>query len=92
LNSAETFHYLNQSGCTQIEDVDDAADFSIVSRAIDVIGASPTDKEALFRVLAGILHLGNVAFFLDERKAFEFDSSFRFHLLQLPCAIWRSHI
>lgn len=70
LESAETYNYLNQSGCTKIEGVDDVEEFKELSSAIDVVGISATEKDAIFRVLSGILHLGNVAFQVDESIIF----------------------
>eukprot|EP01114_Cavostelium_apophysatum_P017815 TRINITY_DN5376_c0_g1_i1.p1 TRINITY_DN5376_c0_g1~~TRINITY_DN5376_c0_g1_i1.p1 ORF type:complete len:951 (-),score=287.82 TRINITY_DN5376_c0_g1_i1:42-2894(-) len=64
----DSYHYLNQSNCTQIEDVDDAEDFREVNQAFDVVGVSAEDKEAIFRVMSGILHLGNTQFVLDKTK------------------------
>lgn len=68
LQSADTYNYLNQSGCSKIEGVDDVEDFKELSNAIDIVGISATEKDAIFRVLSGILHLGNVTFQVDESK------------------------
>lgn len=67
LSTPESFHYLNQSGCTTIEGVDEVVDFNEVTNAIEIVGIKE-EKEEIFQVLAGILHLGNVAFFQDESK------------------------
>lgn len=67
LGAPETFHYLNQSGCTTIEDVDEVVDFKEVTEAIEVVGIKE-EREEIFQVIAGILHLGNVTFFQDESE------------------------
>eukprot|EP00736_Rhodelphis_marinus_P011328 Rmarinus@m.2627 len=62
LDSLEKFHYLNQSGCTEIANVSDADKFKEVVTALQTIGYSEKDRADLFRTLAGILYLGNVEF------------------------------
>ena len=43
-----------------ITGVDDAADFQATRQAFSLLGISDTDQMAIFRVLAAILHLGNI--------------------------------
>ncbi|KAI4335254.1 hypothetical protein L6164_013918 [Bauhinia variegata] len=82
LGSPSSFHYLNQSKCYQLDGVDDAHEYLATRRAMDVIGISEEEQEAIFRVVAAILHLGNIEFAKGE----EIDSSVikdemsRFHL------------
>ena len=49
-------------GQPTIEGVDDAEDYRAVRRAMDVVGMSPVDQNAVYRICAGILHLLNVQF------------------------------
>lgn len=97
------FHYLNQSNCFELDDVDDSKEYLDTRRAMDIVGISPDEqvncslllsmfplvnycftkqvlyvfslflffKDAIFRVVAAILHLGNVEFSEGE----ETDSS-----------------
>lgn len=58
----ELVNYINQSGCITIDDVDDAADFEEMSSSFADIGFAAEDTHALYRVIAAILHLGNVIF------------------------------
>ncbi len=58
----ESFHYINQSGCIEIEDVDDTKDFQEANDAFNEIGFLEEDKWSLYRIIAGILHLGNIRF------------------------------
>jgi myosin-5 len=60
LDDCMTFHYLNQGNCSHIQGVDDAADFVETQRALSTIGMSVQRQWDIFRVLAGLLHLGNV--------------------------------
>ncbi|KMS98094.1 hypothetical protein BVRB_4g095730 [Beta vulgaris subsp. vulgaris] len=82
LGSPKTFHYLNQSKCFDLVGVSDAHDYLATRRAMDIVGISEKDQEAIFRVVAAILHLGNI----DFAKGEEIDSSVikdensRFHL------------
>ncbi|KAK7329658.1 hypothetical protein VNO77_23831 [Canavalia gladiata] len=82
LESPSSFHYLNQSNCYALDGVDDADEYLATRRAMDVVGISEEEQEAIFRVIAAILHLGNVEF----EKGEEIDSSVikdeksRFHL------------
>jgi myosin VI len=59
---ASKYKYLSRSGCTTIEGVDDAADFKHLVAAMGLVGIGDAKRRALFGVLAGLLHLGNVKF------------------------------
>ncbi|XP_058197993.1 myosin-9-like isoform X3 [Rhododendron vialii] len=82
LGSPKTFHYLNQSSCYELVGVSDAQDYLATRRAMDIVGISQQYQDAIFRVVAAILHLGNVEF----AKGKEIDSSIlkddksKFHL------------
>ncbi|PNY13790.1 unconventional myosin-Va-like protein, partial [Trifolium pratense] len=82
LGNPSSFHYLNQSNCYQLDGVDDAEEYLATRRAMDIVGISEEEQEAIFRVVAAVLHLGNVEFAKGE----EIDSSVlkdeksRFHL------------
>eukprot|EP00667_Euglena_gracilis_P000445 EG_transcript_445 len=49
-----------------IDGVDDAAEYCAVRRAMDTMGMSPEEQEAVYLTCAGILHLSNVLF-VDQR-------------------------
>ncbi|ONI04901.1 hypothetical protein PRUPE_6G347100 [Prunus persica] len=71
LANPKSFHYLNQSRCYELVGVSDAHDYLATRRAMDVVGISAKEQEAIFRVVAAILHLGNIEF----TKGTEVDSS-----------------
>ncbi|XP_024990425.1 myosin-11-like isoform X1 [Cynara cardunculus var. scolymus] len=71
LGNPQSFHYLNQSKCYELVGVNDGLEYLATRRAMDVVGISKDDQEAIFRVTAAILHLGNIAF----AKGKEVDSS-----------------
>ncbi|XP_027095341.2 myosin-9 isoform X6 [Coffea arabica] len=82
LGNPKTFHYLNQSNCYELVGVNDAHDYLATRRAMDIVGISQKEQDAIFRVVAAILHLGNIEF----AKGKEIDSSIlkdeksKFHL------------
>ncbi|KAJ6434238.1 hypothetical protein OIU84_017858 [Salix udensis] len=71
LGSPKSFHYLNQSTCFELAGVSDAHDYLATRRAMDIVGISAKDQEAIFRVVAAVLHIGNI----DFSKGKEADSS-----------------
>ncbi|KAK8485634.1 hypothetical protein V6N13_104308 [Hibiscus sabdariffa] len=71
LGNPKTFHYLNQSNCIELDAINDSEEYLATRRAMDVVGMSQEEQDAIFRVVAGILHLGNV----DFAKGKETDSS-----------------
>ncbi|KAJ5320518.1 hypothetical protein PENANT_c033G03137 [Penicillium antarcticum] len=60
LLSAEDFEYLNQGGTPTIDGVDDKAEFEATRKSLATIGVPTEDQTGIFRVLAALLHLGNV--------------------------------
>ncbi|KAI4333233.1 hypothetical protein L6164_018067 [Bauhinia variegata] len=71
LGNSRTFHYLNQSNCYEVANVDDAKEYLETRNAMDIVGISQDEQDAIFRVVAAILHLGNIDFI----KGNEVDSS-----------------
>nr|XP_043608982.1 myosin-6 [Erigeron canadensis] len=67
----KTFHYLNQSNCYQIDGLDERKEYIATKNAMDVVGIRSDEQDAIFRVVAAILHLGNIEF----TKGKEMDSS-----------------
>ncbi|KAF8930467.1 Myosin type-2 heavy chain 1 [Dissophora ornata] len=60
LQSIQQFQYLNQGGIQTINGVDDAAEFEITQRALSTIGISVQAQWDIFRLLAALLHIGNI--------------------------------
>ncbi|KAL4325114.1 hypothetical protein GQ457_11G003420 [Hibiscus cannabinus] len=71
VGNPRTFHYLNQSNCYELDGIDDSKEYAATRRAMDVVGISSEEQDAIFRVVAAILHLGNIEF----AKGKEMDSS-----------------
>uniref|UniRef100_A0ACD5YBY9 Uncharacterized protein n=1 Tax=Avena sativa TaxID=4498 RepID=A0ACD5YBY9_AVESA len=62
LGEPKSFHYLNQSNCIALNGMDDAKEYAETRRAMGIVGIKPDEQDAIFRVVAAILHLGNVEF------------------------------
>ncbi|KAF3565382.1 hypothetical protein DY000_02012153 [Brassica cretica] len=71
LEDPTTYRYLNQSHCIKLEGMDDSKEYAKTREAMGIVGISVEEQEAIFRVLAAILHLGNIEFTNGE----ETDSS-----------------
>ncbi|TVU11936.1 hypothetical protein EJB05_45547 [Eragrostis curvula] len=71
LGNPKSFHYLNQSNCYELVGVSDAHEYLATRRAMDIVGISTQEQDAIFRVVAAILHIGNIEF----AKGKEVDSS-----------------
>ncbi|XP_039812355.1 myosin-11-like isoform X7 [Panicum virgatum] len=82
LGDPSSFHYLNQSTCIKVDGINDAEEYLSTRNAMDTVGITEQEQEAIFRVVAAVLHLGNINF----AKGREVDSSVikdeksRFHL------------
>ncbi|KAH9602781.1 hypothetical protein KSS87_023068 [Heliosperma pusillum] len=71
LGNPRTFHYLNQSNCYELVGINDAKEYLDTRRAMDIVGISKQEQDAIFRVVASVLHVGNIVF----TKGQEVDSS-----------------
>uniref|UniRef100_A0ACD5VSH5 Uncharacterized protein n=1 Tax=Avena sativa TaxID=4498 RepID=A0ACD5VSH5_AVESA len=82
LGDPSSFHYLNQSSCIRVDGINDAEEYIATRNAMDMVGITEQEQVAIFRVVAAVLHLGNINF----AKGSEADSSVikddksRFHL------------
>ncbi|KAG8200588.1 hypothetical protein JTE90_000658 [Oedothorax gibbosus] len=63
------YFYLSQGFCSKLKNLDDADQFSVVEKAMDVTEFSHTEQEAVFAIVASVLHLGNVGFVEEEGQA-----------------------
>ncbi|XP_011354766.1 unconventional myosin-X [Pteropus vampyrus] len=62
LSVPENYHYLNQSGCLEDKTISDQESFREVITAMEVMQFSKEEVREVLRLLAGILHLGNIEF------------------------------
>ncbi|KAK3736337.1 hypothetical protein QZH41_020810 [Actinostola sp. cb2023] len=54
--------YLNQGECMKVSSINDQSDFKVIKNALSVIEMSPEKQEALFSIIATVLHLGSISF------------------------------
>ncbi|XP_075488328.1 myosin-6-like isoform X13 [Primulina tabacum] len=82
LGNPRMFHYLNQSNCFELDGIDDSKDYLSARRAMDVVGISSDEQDAIFQVVAAILHLGNIEFAKDSESDASLPKNHqsRFHL------------
>uniref|UniRef100_A0A7E4VCT7 Myosin motor domain-containing protein n=1 Tax=Panagrellus redivivus TaxID=6233 RepID=A0A7E4VCT7_PANRE len=62
LTKAEDYHYLNQGRCFSADGRDDAKNFSEIRSAMKVLNFKDTEVWSIFKILAAILHMGNVKY------------------------------
>uniref|UniRef100_A0A8D0BZW2 Myosin X n=1 Tax=Salvator merianae TaxID=96440 RepID=A0A8D0BZW2_SALMN len=62
LSVPENYHYLNQSGCIADKTINDKDSFKEVITAMEVMQFTTEEVRDVLRLLAGILHLGNIEF------------------------------
>ncbi|KAJ4822121.1 hypothetical protein Tsubulata_002847 [Turnera subulata] len=80
LGNPKSFHYLNQSDCYELAGVNDANNYLTTRRAMDIVGINEKEQEAIFRIIAAILHLGNIDFENEDDNALVKDEQAKFHL------------
>ena len=62
VGSATTHRFTSQGDCLEVDDVDDAQEWSETKAALRGIGVAAADEDCVVRLLAGILHLGDISF------------------------------
>lgn len=62
----QSYTYTSRSKCFDVQGIDDATDFKDTLNAMKIIGLSQAEQDDIFRILASILWLGNVAFREDD--------------------------
>ncbi|KAL2067859.1 hypothetical protein VTL71DRAFT_15957 [Oculimacula yallundae] len=60
LEPVENFNYLNQGSSPIIDGVDDKAEFEALKKSLSTIGVTGSQQSEVFKLLAALLHLGNV--------------------------------
>eukprot|EP00636_Phaeomonas_parva_P016700 CAMPEP_0118857662 /NCGR_PEP_ID=MMETSP1163-20130328/4664_1 /TAXON_ID=124430 /ORGANISM="Phaeomonas parva, Strain CCMP2877" /LENGTH=1313 /DNA_ID=CAMNT_0006790999 /DNA_START=152 /DNA_END=4093 /DNA_ORIENTATION=- len=69
LTHPQYFNYLAQSGCYEVEGMDDVHEFEDVMGAFSLLGFEESKQQSIMSIVAGILHLGNVHFTPDTAGA-----------------------
>ncbi|RKO94162.1 P-loop containing nucleoside triphosphate hydrolase protein [Blyttiomyces helicus] len=68
LGPPEKFSYLNQSGTFKVSDRNDNADFKETQEAMTVVGLTDAEQSEILKLLASILHIGNLEFGVVKDK------------------------
>ncbi|XP_078666639.1 unconventional myosin-Va-like isoform X9 [Branchiostoma floridae x Branchiostoma belcheri] len=73
LSDPMNFNYTNQGGDPVIKDLDDLEEFHNTKQAMSLLGFSDKIQQEIFRILAALLHLGNIEVdenFKDSEKCY----------------------
>ncbi|XP_053133870.1 unconventional myosin-Ie-like isoform X2 [Hemicordylus capensis] len=62
ITTPDYYYYLNQSAAYKVDDMDDHQEFQETLTAMGVVGLSGEEQALVLQIVAGILHLGNIAF------------------------------
>lgn len=62
LADADYYYYLNQSGCYNVDDVNDVKEYQDTRNAMYTMGISDQYQASILQIVAGILHIGNISF------------------------------
>lgn len=62
LDHPSQFYYLTRSSCVELDDVDDAKEFAEMMDAMTKLGFNNEEMRNCFRMVAAVLHLGNIEF------------------------------
>ncbi|XP_043255294.1 unconventional myosin ID [Colletes gigas] len=63
------YFYIGAENCNKASSTD-KSDYKTVTSAMSILGFTQNEMQTLWNVIAGILHLGNITFKLDEDKLF----------------------
>jgi myosin-1 len=69
LTKPQDYFYLNQSDCFHVNGVDDSSEFRATRTAMNVIGLGADEQKSVLRLIAAVLHLGNIRFVNQGSKA-----------------------
>ena len=65
-SQVDPFNFLNHSGCTRIDGVDDEQEFQNLQTAFVDLEIETEERRSLYNLVSAILHLGNITF--EEAK------------------------
>ncbi|KAK0170258.1 hypothetical protein PV328_010838 [Microctonus aethiopoides] len=68
LLTPDKYFYLNQGGSCEIDGKHDTQDFKALLSAMQVLGFTSEEQDTIFRILASVLHLGNVYFHRKQMR------------------------
>ncbi|XP_065059730.1 unconventional myosin-Ie-like [Rhopilema esculentum] len=62
LTTPDYYYYLNQSGCYDVDGVNDVQEYQDTRNAMEVMAISDENQASCLQIIAGILHIGNISF------------------------------
>lgn len=65
----QSYHYTSQGGSARVDSLNDRKEFDQVRHSMRVIGFSPEEVGTIWKLLASILHLGNIKFAESEDES-----------------------
>ncbi|XP_076381481.1 unconventional myosin 10A isoform X2 [Megalopta genalis] len=68
LLTPDKYFYLNQGGNCEIDGKSDVQDFKALLSAMQVLGFTSEEQDTIFKILASVLHLGNVYFHRKQMR------------------------
>jgi myosin heavy subunit len=75
LQAPELFNFTSQSGVTHVDGISDDKDFEDMKNSMSILKFLPDVQMEVFRIVAGVLHFGNVKFKIEKRSTEEDASS-----------------
>ncbi|CAI4054502.1 myosin 4 SKDI_01G0420 [Saccharomyces kudriavzevii IFO 1802] len=69
LSSAKDYHYTNQGGEPNIAGIDDAQEYKTTTDALSLVGIDHETQLGIFKILAGLLHIGNIEMKMTRNDA-----------------------
>ncbi|GAB6033416.1 Unconventional myosin-Ia [Chamberlinius hualienensis] len=63
---SNAFHFIRQGNCPKTDSVNDRADYKAVVTAMKTIGFTPGEMDTVWKVVAAVMHLGNIEFEVDN--------------------------
>ncbi|CAF1144575.1 unnamed protein product [Didymodactylos carnosus] len=58
----EQYNYINQGNCSKINKIDDKHDYQQVMQAMKIVGFKQDETDTIWKIVAAIIHLGNLQF------------------------------
>jgi len=67
LTTPDQYRILNCSQCYEVDGMNDTTEYHATMHAMNTLGFTPEDQWAILKIVAGILHLGNIQFGQDDK-------------------------
>lgn len=66
--TADSYYYIKQGNASKVETINDRASFREVTGSLNTLQFNKDEQDTLWRIIAAIIHLGNLEFETDEDK------------------------